>query len=362
MAIIYKTIDIKTNLIYIGSKVKDYDWYFGSGTLITAVIKKRLMEYISLINRNFNEHKLRYWQKTYGRILFKKEILETVDDINNLYEREKFWIEKYKSQDRTIGYNIASPLNNFWIGQKHTVTTKKLMSLRAKDRLKDPKQHPMYGKHPSQITLQKKLKSVYSYDIKNNLQETFYVSRKMASELTGISVGNISGAALGKRQTAGGRIWSNTPLKTDELKQILTMIQNKLPININNSRSKNVYQFNLFGQLINEFNSIKDAFQQTAIYNISRCCRRKQKTAGGYIWSYDPCINICDNYKRNYKDIQKVIEQYSMDKKLIRVYDSIKDASVLLNFSSSAIANCCRGITKSSYGFLWKYQIKNSNI
>jgi hypothetical protein len=49
---------------------------------------------------------------------------------------------------------------------------------------------------------------------------------------------------------------------------------------------KKVYQFDLQGNLINEFNSTREAERQTKIENISRCALGKAKTAGGYKWSY----------------------------------------------------------------------------
>lgn len=80
--IIYKTTNLINGKIYIGKDTKNNTKYFGSGILIERSIKK------------------------YGKDNFKKEILEycTIDNIN---DKEKFWIKEMNSQDINIGYNIS---------------------------------------------------------------------------------------------------------------------------------------------------------------------------------------------------------------------------------------------------------------
>lgn len=56
----------------------------------------------------------------------------------------------------------------------------------------------------------------------------------------------------------------------------------------NQKNSKAVHQFDLDGNFIQEFHSLKDAERQTGVNNatISRACRKPQCTAGGFRWSY----------------------------------------------------------------------------
>jgi len=54
---------------------------------------------------------------------------------------------------------------------------------------------------------------------------------------------------------------------------------------------------------------------------------------------------------------RKVI-QYSKDNKFIKEYESISEIQLYMNISQSAISNCCIGISKSSYGYIWKYKNK----
>jgi len=57
---------------------------------------------------------------------------------------------------------------------------------------------------------------------------------------------------------------------------------------INNKMSKSIKQYDLDGNLIREFYSLKDAERVTGIRNgnISNCCSKRYKTSGGFVWRY----------------------------------------------------------------------------
>jgi hypothetical protein len=82
--IIYKTTNLVNGKIYIGKHSKSDDIYLGSGKLLIMAIEK------------------------YGRENFIREIIDQSEDINELNEKEIYWIDKYNSRDRSIGYNIAN--------------------------------------------------------------------------------------------------------------------------------------------------------------------------------------------------------------------------------------------------------------
>lgn len=56
-----------------------------------------------------------------------------------------------------------------------------------------------------------------------------------------------------------------------------------------NPISKKVYQFNIDGKLIGIYYGTKEAQRKTGVHSasVSACCNKKQKTAGGYKWSYE---------------------------------------------------------------------------
>lgn len=57
------------------------------------------------------------------------DILTETDDKNEAYEKEIYFIDKYKATDPTIGYNISYGGKDTFQGLKHTDAHKKKMSL-----------------------------------------------------------------------------------------------------------------------------------------------------------------------------------------------------------------------------------------
>lgn len=78
--VIYKTICLKNNKIYVGMNKNNDPSYYGSGTYLKKDLDK------------------------YGHNYFIKESLEYTS-LENLREREKFWIYTLKATDKKIGYN-----------------------------------------------------------------------------------------------------------------------------------------------------------------------------------------------------------------------------------------------------------------
>jgi group I intron endonuclease len=81
--VIYKTTNIINNKIYVGKSIKEKNSYIGSGVLLNRAIKK------------------------YGKNNFIKEIIDRANTLDELNEKEIYWIEKLNSTDQKIGYNIT---------------------------------------------------------------------------------------------------------------------------------------------------------------------------------------------------------------------------------------------------------------
>lgn len=124
--IIYKITNRINDKIYIGQDSKNNPNYFGSGLLIKKAIKK------------------------YGKEYFKKEILEICNNLDELNEREFYWIEKLNSMDHNIGYNIdcggnhqkrsketLDKISKANTGKKRTIEEKEDLSKKAKKRWSD---------------------------------------------------------------------------------------------------------------------------------------------------------------------------------------------------------------------------------
>lgn len=104
--VIYKTTNLVNGKVYIGRDLKNNPLYIGSGKVFLRAIEK------------------------YGRENFRKEIIEQCSSVEELNEREKYWISFFNSTDKSIGYNIMEGGQGGNCGTYH----------RGKD-------HPYYGKN-----------------------------------------------------------------------------------------------------------------------------------------------------------------------------------------------------------------------
>jgi group I intron endonuclease len=110
---IYKILSEIDNKVYIGSAV-DTD-------------KRKRSHFADLhLNRHSNIHLQRAYDK-YGKENFSFEIIETVEDIGLLIEREDFWISFFKANNDEFGYNIRKHASSN-LGMRWSDEVKKRMS------------------------------------------------------------------------------------------------------------------------------------------------------------------------------------------------------------------------------------------
>lgn len=58
----------------------------------------------------------------------------------------------------------------------------------------------------------------------------------------------------------------------------------------------------------------------------------------------------------------KVVEQYSLDGKLLATYSSTRIAAERNHMKATCIAQCARGESKTAYGYVWKYKKNQKKI
>ena len=68
--------------------------------------------------------------------------------------------------------------------------------------------------------------------------------------------------------------------------------------------------------------------------------------------------NIMNNLKKGSQACKVEVLQLSKDKKFIKKWDSLSDASRALNISIGNISKCLKGKTQSCGGFIWEYKNK----
>jgi len=124
---IYKITNLINGKIYIG-KENTYDSdYLGSGLIINRAIKK------------------------YGRENFKKDVIDTADTLEDLNEKEIYWIKEYDSINNKIGYNImigGDGGDNF-TNHPNKEEIRKKFSLRSTG-----SKNPMFGKKHSKKSIE----------------------------------------------------------------------------------------------------------------------------------------------------------------------------------------------------------------
>ncbi len=125
---------------------------------------------------------------------------------------------------------------------------------------------------------QEKVREVTQYDLKGK-KIGFFSSMTEAARVTGIPLGSIMSTVNGYKATGGGFIWRRGKGKA-------TLVLPATPRPLGHKLTKEVYQFDLNGQLIRSFPSIKEAARSEGIHftTISAALRGDAHTAGGFVW------------------------------------------------------------------------------
>lgn len=121
-----------------------------------------------------------------------------------------------------------------------------------------------------------------------------------------------------------------------------------------------VIQLDLEGRFIKEWESLKSAIQELGLdksySGISACCRKKCKSAAGFLWVYKKDYNSDINYfytNDRGKHNSKTVYQYSLDNNFMKEWDSGNKAGKELNIKAQSIYNCISGLYKTAGGFKW---------
>lgn len=120
----------------------------------------------------------------------------------------------------------------------------------------------------------------------------------------------------------------------------------------------NVY--NVKGEYLTTYESAKIASQELNVNqgDIISCCKgfksdgKARYQVKGYVFRY--AIDKLDEYPEQPVTCKKV-EQYTLDGEYIQTFDSLKDAWLKTGANIGSIGHVCKGLQKSSAGYLWKY-------
>lgn len=272
MGFIYKISNDINNNIYIGQTIR--------------LVSKRWEQHLRAVDKNATT-KLAQAMYILGSQHFKIEIIEECLN-EELNQQERFWIDYYDSYNN--GYNMTAG-GGYWRNIKDDELSQEIFDLwdegfnitdianelnltriTVRNRIYTYKN---YSEEESQkrgvlASKQAKYKKTYQWDINGNLIH-IYNSQIEAAEAVNITKKAIN-YAIRNNGSCQGYFWTDTANKP----QNTTKLKNQ----------RKVGQYDLQGNLLNIFNSRKEAAQTIGIdaSGIGKCCSGRQKTSGGYIW------------------------------------------------------------------------------
>ena len=118
-----------------------------------------------------------------------------------------------------------------------------------------------------------------------------------------------------------------------------------------NQKKCAIIQYTLNGDYVKTYPSINSANKalgkSKSNQGIKQCLSGQFQTAFGYVWKYKDFPNVS-------RTKRKMIYQYDLDKKLIKKYVSVKEASNSTKISISSINSAIRGRQATAGGYIWK--------
>jgi hypothetical protein len=123
---------------------------------------------------------------------------------------------------------------------------------------------------------------------------------------------------------------------------------------------KSVYKLNEKFEILKKYNSITEALKDnninTNVGTISKVCKGKLKSTLGYHWCYVDDYNNLDINKFK-KSVQKSVLKIDIKtENIIKIYDSVKSASIDNKCNPSAISHVCNDRRGSVKNFIYVFE------
>lgn len=221
VGIVYKASNIVTNEVYIGAT--------------TRSVEERQTDHIQKANNGLGS----YFQQaigTYGPEAFSWEQIDTAQNLNELAQKESYYILEYNSKDK--GYN--------------------------EDRGGGFK------------------KTIYQYNLDGEFIKSFEDLSSAASAVTATKK-QMSKVCLSKSNLLKNSYWS--------YKYIEPFVPET------DLRKKAVYQCDIENNILSKYESVSEASKKSNVSksSIAKCCRGERLTGGGYKWNYTSTNDISNN-------------------------------------------------------------------
>lgn len=118
-----------------------------------------------------------------------------------------------------------------------------------------------------------------------------------------------------------------------------------------------VLQYDLDGNFIREYKSVKDAAKEVGVNknSISNVMHGWAKSAGGYLWRLKEETTETKLEPYTDKNKRKVV-CYDLQENFLHEYNSIEEASRALRVWEQDISSCCRGKKKKVKEYIFRYK------
>jgi group I intron endonuclease len=296
MGYIYKITNIKNNKCYIGETIQNP--------------KKRWKDHRSAIKRDDGCKALKNAINKYGLNNFKFEVIIICFDEDRLiYEKE--YIKKYNSMVPN-GYNILAGGQEGVLGFKHSEETKKKISEKSKENSNKPNVKEQSRRNA--IELNRRIKS----------GEVVKKSENWYKALEEGRIGNKGGThndETKKKISDSLKIYYESNVNNVNKDKWHQMLKNKKGIDLSDTHKDNI-SAGLSNYYNSKYNSFYDNINEGKIIKDSRT---------------------------------KLVGEYSLDNKLIKLYPSIAEASRSINITPHHMGKIIRRDNNKYKESIWKY-------
>lgn len=134
---------------------------------------------------------------------------------------------------------------------------------------------------------------------------------------------------------------------------------------IKKKNSIKVYQYDLEGNFIKCFNSIKTASIENNLFDSSiiKVCKGQILSSGGYLWSYeykDMTLESQNNKTKSYKSkganrtTSRPVLMIDINGNIVKRYEYLREV-LKDGYDNGTISKVCNRRLKTAYGFNWKF-------
>jgi len=313
--------------------------------------------------RVFRQGKRKQWNGTVKEYTYNLSVTFCVDQkmdtrsVSRLvYETFKEKIDSKRDDHLVIhkdGDHFNNRINNLQLSGRSAIHKSSYSKKRAISAFKGMDMTPFLARRSGQLK-----KKITQYDLQGKRLMTFN-SMQDAWKATGIHPSNIAVAAKGKKLSMSGFIWryGKGPARID------VSAFKKAKLAIKEKMCRRVSQYNMNGDRLNVFQSIKEAAGQNNILAsaIQRAVAGKYITAGGFIWRYgqgNKKIDTSDSRARIANRTMgraKSVMRYTLNGKTKRLYKSLVEAARDTGCSADTIGLTAKNPGKIYKGYKWKF-------